>query len=125
MVYVRGVLDSLHRRPRGRELAALLAVLSRGRVPSPLAPQALAARARQQDRRLEELERRDAANTVVHNHLRMREALAQIALGWSLDRHDVPAWPAELGFALVADAARCARCGGAGGGARRVAPRRP
>jgi SAM-dependent methyltransferase len=99
MVYVRGVLDSLHRRPRGRELAALLAVLSRGRVPSPLAPKALALRAQQQDRRLEELERRDAANAVVHNHLRMREALAQIALGWSLDRHDVPEWPAALGAA--------------------------
>src|SRR5450759_4915088 len=99
MVYVRGVLDSLHRRPRGRELAALLAVLSRGRVPSPLAPAALALRSQQQDRRREELERRDAANSVVHNHLRMREALAQIALGWSLDRHDVPDWPAELGAA--------------------------
>ena len=108
MGYVRGVLDSLHRRPRGRELAALLAVLSRGRVPSPIAPKALALRAQQQDRRLEELERRDAANTVVHNHLRMREELAQIALG-------VVAGPprrarlAGRARRRVADAARCPR----------------
>ena len=101
----RGVLESLHRRPRGRQLAALLAVLTRGRVPSPLSPQALAERARHQEqeqaRQLKELERRDAANVVVHNHLKMREAQAQIALGWSLDRHDVPDWPAALGLASL------------------------
>jgi SAM-dependent methyltransferase len=68
-------------------------------VPSPLSPGELLQRAHEQDRRLAELERRDAANAVVQEHLRMREALAQTALGWSLDRHDVPDWPAELGVA--------------------------
>ena len=77
-------------------------MLSRGRVPSPLSPRELLQQAHEQDRRLAELERRDAANAVVHEHLRMREALAQTALGWSLDRHDVPEWPSELGPASLA-----------------------
>ena len=96
------MLESLQRRPRGRELAALLSVLSRGRVPSPLSPRELLHRAEKQDRRLAEIDRRDAANAVVQEHLRMREALAQTALGWSLDRHDVPDWPPELGAASLA-----------------------
>ncbi len=96
------MLASLQRRPRGRDLAALLAVLSRGRVPSPLAPHALAQQSQEHARHREELARREAANAAVHEHLRMREALAQTAIGWSLDRHDVPDWPVELGAASLA-----------------------
>jgi SAM-dependent methyltransferase len=77
-------------------------VLSRGRVPSPIAPAELLVRAQAQERRLAEIERRDAMNAVVEEHLRMREALAETALGWELGRHDVPDWPAELGAASVA-----------------------
>jgi SAM-dependent methyltransferase len=106
MVYGRAVLASLHRRPRGRELAALLAVLSRGRVPSPLAPHALRLRAQDHAHHLEELARREAANAAVHEHLQMREALARTAISWSLDRHDTPEWPVELGAASSALLAR-------------------
>ena len=104
VIYVRAVLDSLQRRPRGRELAALLCVLTRGRVPSPLSPHALSVRAARQaegearhDRDLAEIEARDHANALVLEHLQMREQRALTALSWSIDRHDVPDWPVELG----------------------------
>jgi SAM-dependent methyltransferase len=100
------MFDSLHRRPRGHELAALLSVISRGRVPSPLSPHALELRlaeleseAREQDRRAAELDDRDEANVVVHEQLRMKEQLAQTALDFSIERHDAPDWPARLGLA--------------------------
>lgn len=120
VIYVRAVLDSLQRRRRGREFAALLCVLTRGRVPSPLSPHALSVRAARQaelearsdrelaelearrDRDLAEIEARDHANVVVLEHLRMREERALTALSWSIDRHDVPDWPVELGPASLA-----------------------
>ena len=80
----------------------MLSVLSRGRVPSPLSPSVLKVRAAEQELRLAEIEQRDAAAAIVEEHLRMRERRAQTALAWSLERHDVPDWPAELGAASLA-----------------------
>ncbi len=96
------MLESLQRRPRGHELAALLSVLTRGRVPSAISPQALKANADAQAALLAEIEHRDAANLKVEEFLRMREARAETALSWELDRHEVPEWPVELGPASVA-----------------------
>jgi SAM-dependent methyltransferase len=100
------MFDSLHRRPRGHELAAIFSVISRGRVPSPLSPHVLKLRlaeleleAREQDRRAAQLDDRDEANVVVHEQLRMKEQLAETALDFSIERHDAPAWPVQLGFA--------------------------
>ena len=53
-------------------------------------------------RDLAEIEARDHANAVVLEHLRMREERALTALSWSIDRHDVPEWPVELGPASKA-----------------------
>jgi SAM-dependent methyltransferase len=98
----------------------LLCVLTRGRVPSPLSPHALSVRAARQaenearldrdraeiearhDRNLADIEARDQANARVLEHLRMREERALTALSWSIDRHDVPEWPDELGPASLA-----------------------
>jgi SAM-dependent methyltransferase len=102
------MFDSLHRRPRGRELAALFSVLSHGRVPSPLSPRTLKLKlaeleseAREQDRRAAEIDDRDEANVIVHEQLRMKERLAQTALEFSIERHDAPAWPPRLGLASL------------------------
>ncbi len=100
--YCRAVLESLQRRPRGRQIAALLCVLTNGRVPSPLSPAALGAQAQEQARLLAEIEQRDAANLEVEEFVRMREARAETALGWAIDHHDVPDWPVELGPASQA-----------------------
>jgi SAM-dependent methyltransferase len=83
-------------------------VISRGRVPSPLSPHTLKLKlaeleseAREQDRRAAEIDDRDEANVVVHEQLRMKEQLAQTALDFSIERHDAPAWPAQLGLASL------------------------